>query len=61
MKTARPMTGKQQDMVDQVVATLAIENMTVPEDGIRLLEELAADRKTISQVIDELNRKDWNE
>ena len=44
-------------MVRQVIASLEIEDMHPSEENIRMLEDLAAGRKSVEQVIEELDRK----
>ncbi|MBD5402236.1 antitoxin VbhA family protein [bacterium] len=51
------LTPEQKNMVRQVVASLEIEDMHPSEENIRMLEDLAAGRKSVEQVIEELDRK----
>lgn len=53
----KQLTPKQQYMIDQVTATMRIEDMEPSEDCIENLKKVAAGEKTIEQVIKELDMK----
>ena len=53
----KQLTPKQQYMIDQVTATMKIEDMEPSEDCIENLKKVAAGEKTIKQVIKELDMK----
>lgn len=57
----RPLTWKQQNMLDQVAATMAIEDMPLTEDILKMGADIVTGKKTVGQVIQELNRRNWNE
>lgn len=51
------LTPEQQYMVKQVVATTEIEDLHPSEEHIRRLGDLATGRKSVEEVIAELDRK----
>lgn len=48
------LTHKQQDQINQVKATMAIENMQLDKDATQNLIDLATGRKTKKQIIAEI-------
>lgn len=51
------LTPKQEHAVQQVIATMAIEDIHLPEKTIHEIEAVAAGRKTPEQRIQELKEK----
>lgn len=54
MNVKRPLTWKQQDKIDQVTASLAIEDMPLTERDKKRLESIARKEKTARQAIREI-------
>ena len=51
------LTPRQQFMVDQVAATMEIENMPLTERAYNNLVEIVTGEKTAEEVIEEIKRK----
>lgn len=54
---SRPLTIKQKDMIRQVAATMAIEDMPLTKRCYENLAATAAGTKTVEQVIGEIKRR----
>lgn len=51
------LTARQKNNIQQIVATLELEDLQVPESAIRKLEDLALGRATVEQIIAGLDRR----
>lgn len=51
------LTPQQQFMIDQVAATMEIENMPLTERAYNNLVEIVTGEKTTEEVIEEIKRK----
>jgi len=51
------LTPQQQYHIDQVAATMAIENMPLTEKAYQNLVQIATGEKTVEQVIEEIKRE----
>lgn len=52
--TTRELTSKQQNVIDQVAATMAIEDMPLTEKCYQNLKDTVTGKKTEEQVIREI-------
>lgn len=51
------LTPEQQFMIDQVAATMAIEDMPLTDQAYKNLIDIATDRKTVDEVINEITKR----
>lgn len=54
------LTPQQQYDINQVAATMAIENMPLNEKTYNYLVQLATDEKTVDQIIDKIKKEYQN-
>lgn len=54
------LTPQQQYDIDQIAATMAIEDMPLDEKTYNYLAQLAAGEKTIDQIINEIKKEYTN-
>lgn len=54
------LTPKQQYDIDQVAATMELEDMPLTEKAYNYLVQLATDEKTIDQIIKEIKKEYTN-
>ena len=54
------LTSQQQYNIEQVAATMAIEDMPLDEKTYNYLAQLAAGEKTIDQIINEIKKEYTN-
>lgn len=53
----KTLTPKQQYMIDQVAATMAIENMPLTPQAYENIRMIAAGEKTADQIIEEIKKE----
>ena len=53
----KTLTPKQQYMIDQVAATMAIEDMPLTPQAYENLRMIAAGEKTTDQIIEEIRKR----
>lgn len=56
MKTSK-LTAEQQNMINQVAATMAISDMPLTEENIKELEDIVTGKITIEESIEQMKQK----